>query len=601
MRAAPRTDIDVAIVGAGPVGLVLAALLDRHGLVSRVFERRDGLHRNPQAHVINARTMEVLRELGIERNVQSQAAPPLLMQWITWCESIAGRELGRIALQGDPAVLPGKLAASPTSIANFAQNRLEPLLLDLVAASSRSEVRFSSEVTSVESRDGHVALRVRDGAGASKVRAAWAVACDGASSSVRRSLGIEMDGPSSIQKFVSVYFEANLERYVAGRTGPLFWICGARTRGVVIGFDLVRTWALMVPYSEPATAADFSPAVVERLVRDAIGDEAADFRVTSVGNWNMSAQLAGRYRDGRVFLAGDAAHRFPPSGGFGMNTGIQDAHNLAWKLAAVIGGNAGEALLDTYETERRPVAATNSDQSLRNAMRMFEVDAALGFSTLAPVDPTADMSGKSPLVDYGLDGDSAEAAGKRRSVHDVIQSQAEHFDFGGLDLGFRYETGALVDDGSDAAPVDVRSYTPSARPGSRLPHAWLTRRGVRVSSHDAATPGRFTLVVGGKDPAWIEAAREMVRARRIELDVAVITGGTPGPGEYMDATGEWARVSGIGRTGALLVRPDGHVAWRRCHPAAVSLDEARALLAEALDAVLPSAARDGQINRGARR
>jgi 2-polyprenyl-6-methoxyphenol hydroxylase-like FAD-dependent oxidoreductase len=597
MKAALRTDIDVAIVGAGPVGLVLAALFDRQGLVTRVFERRDGLHRSPQAHVINTRTMEILRELGVERNVQSQAAPPLLLQWITWCESIAGRELGRIALQGDSAALPGKLAASPTSIANLAQNRLEPLLLDLVAASSRSEVRFSSEVTSVESRDGHVLLRVRDGAGQSEVRAAWAVACDGASSSVRRSLGIEMDGPSSIQKFVSVYFEANLERYIAGRTGPLFWICGARTRGVVIGFDLVRTWALMVPYSEPATADDFTPAVVDRLVRDAIGDEKADFRVTSVGNWNMSAQLAERYRDGRVFLAGDAAHRFPPSGGFGMNTGIQDAHNLAWKLAAVVRGTAGEALLDTYETERRPVAATNSDQSLRNAMRMFEVDAALGYSTLAPVDPAADMSGSSPLVDYGLDGDSAEAAAKRRNVGDVIQSQAEHFDFGGLDLGFRYECGALVDDGSDAPPADVRRYTPSARPGSRLPHVWLTRRGVRVSTHDAATPGRFTLVAGSEDPAWIEAAREVVRSRRIEIDIAVITGGTPRSGEYADTTGEWARISGIGPTGALLVRPDGHVAWRRLCPVAASLEDARTLLAAALDAVLPSAASDAEAGR----
>jgi 2,4-dichlorophenol 6-monooxygenase len=591
MKAYP--DIDVAIVGAGPVGLVLAALLDRHGLTSRVFERRAGLHRSPQAHVLNNRTMEILRELGLERTVQALAAPPLLMQWITWCESIAGRELGRIALQGDSSVLPGRLAASPTSIANFAQNRLEPLLLDLVAGSARTEVRFASEVVATESRDEGVLLRVRDADGSeSQVRASWAVACDGASSSVRRSLGIEMAGPASIQKFVSIYFEANLERFIAGRTGPLFWICGARTRGVVIGFDLVRTWALMVPYSEPHTAEDFSPAVAERLVRDAIGNEAAAFRITSIGNWNMSAQLADRYRVGRVFLAGDAAHRFPPSGGFGMNTGIQDAHNLAWKLAAVSRGTAGEALLDTYETERRPVAAANSDQSLRNAMRMFEVDAALGWSTLAPVDPTVDMSGASSLVDYGLDGDSEAAASKRREVDAVIQSQAEHFDFGGLDLGVRYEDGALVADGTEPPDDDVRVYRPVARPGSRLPHVWLTRRGARVSTHEAATPGRFTLVTGRDGDAWVRAVRRIVHERSLELDVAIVTTREARAGEFSDSRGEWSRLARTGEGGALLVRPDGHVAWRR-FDAAASDEEAADALTTVLDTVLATAsARD---------
>jgi 2,4-dichlorophenol 6-monooxygenase len=580
-----KPDVDVAIVGAGPVGLVLAALLDRQGLTSRVFERREGLHRSPQAHVLNTRTMEILRELGLERTVQSLAAPPLLMQWVTWCESMAGRELGRIALQGDPAALPGRLAASPTSIANFAQNRLEPLLLDLVAGSARTEMSFASEVVSAESTGGGALLRVRDHGGESEVHASWAVACDGASSSIRRSLGIEMAGPASIQKFVSIYFEANLERYIAGRTGPLFWICGARTRGVVIGFDLVKTWALMAPYSEPHTPEDFSSAVVERLVRDAIGDEAARFRITSVGSWNMSAQLADRFRHGRVLLAGDAAHRFPPSGGLGMNTGIQDAHNLAWKLAAVVRGTAGEALLETYETERRPVAARNSDQSVRNAMRMFEVDAALGFSTLAPVDPTVDMTGASVLVDYGLDGDSPPAASRRREVDAVIQSQAEHFDFGGLDLGFHYEHGALVADGTEPPEDDVRVYTPTARPGSRLPHVWLTRRGARVSTHDAAVPGRFTLFTGPDGGAWVRAARRVVRASSVELDVAIVTRKEPRAGEYVDPVGAWTALARTGEGGALLVRPDGHVAWR-CFDAAASHEDAADTLTTVFAAVL---------------
>ncbi|MFN2377612.1 MAG: FAD-dependent monooxygenase [Candidatus Binatia bacterium] len=558
-------DINVAIIGAGPVGLVLATLLDRQGITSRVFERRPSLHRNPQAHVINTRTMEILRELGIEKAVQAAAAPPMALRWITWCESLAGRELGRISLQGkDPGALVERLAQSPTAIANLAQNRLEPLLLDLVRHSARAEVLFDNEVQSIQDHGDEVRLQVRDERGHDKlVRARWAVACDGARSRMRRDLGIEMDGPTSLQRFVSIYFEANLGRWIGGRSGPLFWIAGAKTRGAIIGFDLSRTWALMVPYDAPHTPKDFPVPVAERLIAEAIGDRGASFRVTAVGNWNMSAQVAQHYRSGRVFLAGDAAHRFPPTGGLGMNTGIQDAHNLAWKLAAVLRQQAGEGLLDSYEEERRPVAQGNCDQSLRNAMRMMEVDAVLGVSTLAPVDPEAVMSGDETRLDYGMDGDGDAARAKREAVHEVIQAQAEHFDFGGLDLGFRYETGALVADGSEAPPLDVRVYTPAARPGSRLPHAWLRRRDRRVSTHDVAGGGRFTLLTGPKGEAWIRAARELVRRAGFELDIAVIAPAGAEAGDYADDTGAWALTSGIRSDGAILVRPDGHVAWRQ--------------------------------------
>jgi len=571
MSSSLTTEIDVAIIGAGPVGLTLAALLDRQRVTSRVFERRSALHRDPQAHVINTRTMEILRGLGIEQEVQAEAASPLLLRWVTWCESLAGRELGRISLQGDsPAGLTQRLALSPTSIANLAQNRLEPLLCDLVRRSARSEVRFNCEVVAVEERGDRVMLTVRQPDGSEQcTNAKWAVACDGAGSRTRSRLGIELIGPASLQKFVSIYFEANLDRWIGARTGPLFWIAGAKTRGVIIGFDLARTWALMVPYDEAHSAEDFPMPVAERLVAAAIGDASAEFRVTSIGNWNMSAQIADRYRSGRVFLAGDAAHRFPPSGGLGMNTGIQDAHNLAWKIAAVVRGDAGEGLLDSYEVERRPVAQINCDQSVRNAMRMMEVDMVLGVSTLAPVDPAVVMSDDVAVMDFGIDGDREEAVAKRHALGEVIQSQAEHFDFGGLDLGFRYEAGAIVGDGTIAPPLDVRVYSPSACPGSRLPHEWVEKRGRRVSTLDLAKPGRFTLMTDPDGTAWIDAARELVRRAGIDLGVAVIATSRSGDaGELCDASGAWAEVSGLRTGGALIVRPDGHVGWRMADGAA---------------------------------
>ncbi len=587
MSASLTTEVDVAIIGAGPVGLTLAALLDRHRVTSRVYERRSALHRDPQAHVINTRTMEILRELGIEQEVQAEAAPPLLLRWVTWCESLAGRELGRISLQGDSAAgLTQRLALSPTSIANLAQNRLEPLLCDLVRRSARSEVCFNSEVVAVADCGDRVLLDIRRANGSDgRTSAKWVVACDGAGSRTRSRFGIELIGPASLQRFVSIYFEANLDRWIGARTGPLFWIAGAKTRGVIIGFDLAQTWALMVPYDEAHSAEDFPMPVAERLVAGAIGDASAEFRVTSIGNWNMSAQIADRYRSGRVFLAGDAAHRFPPSGGLGMNTGIQDAHNLAWKLAAVVRGDAGEGLLDSYELERRPVAQINCDQSVRNAMRMMEVDMVLGVSTLAPVDPAVVMSDDVTAMNFGIDGDGEEAVAKRRALGEVIQSQAEHFDFGGLDLGFRYEAGAIVGDGTSAPPLDVRIYSPSASPGSRLPHAWVERRGRRVSTLDLARPGRFTLMTDPDGAAWIEAAREIVRRVGIDLGVAVIaTSQSAGAGEYCDVSRVWAEVSGLRTGGALIVRPDGHVAWRMADAAATNATFA--ILAQAFASLL---------------
>jgi 2,4-dichlorophenol 6-monooxygenase len=254
----------------------------------------------------------------------------------------------------------------------------------------------------------------------------------------------------------------------------------------------------------------------------------------------MTAQIAERYRAGRVFLAGDAAHRFPPSGGLGMNTGIQDVHNLAWKLRLVCEGAAGDALLDTYETERRPVARENADHSMQNALRMIEVFEALG----VPFDLNADRAAAHAQMT-----DTLAAPGGRERVRAAIENQRGHFDTIGLQLGIAYEDGALVPDGTPPATVANRAsdHRPSTRPGSRLPHAWVLRDGVRVSTLDLVAEDRFTLLTG---PAVSVA--DMGNAVRVLVDGR----------DFVDADGRWATLSGIGDDGALLVRPDQHVAWR---------------------------------------
>jgi 2,4-dichlorophenol 6-monooxygenase len=315
--------------------------------------------------------------------------------------------------------------------------------------------------------------------------------------------------------------------------------------GVFIAHDIENTWVFMKPYDPAANAPDdFTEEVCATLVRRAIGDDSAAFRVCSISPWTMTAQVADRYRSGRVFLVGDAAHRFPPTGGIGLNTGIQDAHNLAWKLRWVEAGWAGPALLDSYQAERRDVARRNTDQSLANARKMGQVARALGIGA----DPEATRASLAAVL-----GDPA----RRAAVQAAIDDQIDHFDMLGLDLGFCYESGAVIPDGSPRrlGANPTRDFIATTRPGSRLSHAWVTRGGKRVSTLDLAPYDRFTLLTGARGEGWVDAA---ARHAGVPLDCIRIGAG----GEAEDPEGAWARACEIDAGGALLVRPDGHVAWR---------------------------------------
>jgi hypothetical protein len=241
-----------------------------------------------------------------------------------------------------------------------------------------------------------------------------------------------MVGPDRLQSFVMIHVEANLRPLVRDRPAILSWVVDAECAGAFVAHDIDRTWVFMHPY-DPATdaGAALSPDACAAVVQRAIGREDVPFTVRDVSPWTMTAQVAERFRDGRVFLAGDSAHRFPPSGGLGLNTGVQDAHNLGWKLAWVDGGRAGGALLDTYAVERRPVAHSNVEQSLVNAMKMLEARVALGL--------TDDVVGSRARLAEAL----ATAAG-RAHVRGTIERQQDHFDMLGLQLGFAYEEGAVV-------------------------------------------------------------------------------------------------------------------------------------------------------------
>ncbi|HZR80089.1 MAG TPA: FAD-dependent monooxygenase [Candidatus Binatia bacterium] len=555
-------DVPVLIVGGGPVGLMSAILLRRQGVACRVIERRHEPQRAPAAHVVNARTFEICRAAGVDMDAVAAACkPPADAGRVLWVTTLAGEELGRLPFerQGDDV-----LDVTPTPLRNLSQHCFEPILHATLERLG-GEVRFGEEWESAEEKGDRVVSRIRTVTGTIEIESRWLVAADGAASRVRKSAGVEMLGPGRLQSFVMIHFEANLRGLVGERPGVLYWTTAPGATGTFVAHDIDSTWVYMHPWdSDRESESDYGEEACSAIVRRALGTGAARFAIRTIRPWTMTAQVAASYRAGRTFLVGDSAHRFPPTGGLGLNTGVQDAHNLAWKIAAVERGWAGEALLETYETERRPTAQRNADVSLANAARLLDVYQALAG-----------------------DGDGDGDEGRRARIAGAIANQAEHFDMLGLQLGVAYEEGALLDDGTPppALANPVRELVQTARPGARVPHAWVERAEARVSSLDLFALDRFTLVTTGAGAAWIDAAARVGMgasrsggAARVPIDRVVIGR------DVLDPSGRWTELLGIAPDGAVLVRPDQHVAWR----APRGVPDAYGALARAIDAIVPA-------------
>ena len=421
---------------------------------------------------------------------------------------------------------------SPTTGCACAQDELEPVLLASARGYGVGNVAFDHELTGVEPGAAEVTATVRKNSTGQEmtVRAGYLVAADGADSSVRQALGVAAPGPGILSRQIGIYVEAPLGHLVAKRPAALYFIENAAISGLFAAVDNADRWVFYT--ARPPDwdqAADGLPArrCVE-LVRLAAGLPDLAVRVLAVLPWAMAAQTAERFRAGRVFLAGDAAHLIPPVGGYGMNTGIQDAHNLAWKLAGVLAGWAGPSLLETYEAERQPVARFVTEQALLN-MRQ--------------------------------------------------PGRPEQYVTRGLALGVSYDSAAVVPDGTPAPEVanPVTDYIPSARPGSRAPHAWLRHNGERVSTIDLFDTA-VTLLAGTSGQRWRDAAATAARELGVPLAACAVGQGS----DLRDEQGTWAQLYGTAPGGAVLVRPDGYVAWRSAAAAAHPHGE----LVRALQAVL---------------
>ncbi len=544
MSAAEDTpSTEVLVVGAGPTGLAAAIALGRLGVRTVVVERRATTSTHPRGHVENGRTMELFRLWGVEDSVRGAGLPRTYLGGVSFMTRMAGIELGRIAFSEDAEWLMGHDGEGPAALSSTPQDRLEPILLAAARALDSVTVHFGTTVDRLgSSRDGVSALLTHEDGTTETVTAQYAIAADGPRSAVRESLGIEMEGPGTLGTQLGIYFHADLSRFTRGNTNALYWLYNPDAQGVIISLDGDQRWHLLFAYdSEREAFEDYPPERCESIVRRLIGDDSVDIDIRSILPWRMRAAVATRTRSDRIFLAGDAAHTMPPTGGMGMNTGIGDAHNLAWKLHAVLRGLAGPDLLDTYQVERLPVGQRNTENSLSNAKTMAET----GLAGILTSDPEGFATIEQP-----------EGEEIRRRLGEAAAGQLDHFSFDGLSFGYTYDSAAVLSDGTPDEPSGVGEYRPSARPGARAPHVWLERGGTEVSTIDLSD-GRFVVLTPRRD--WAAAAQEASDALGVGLDAFVV--GT-NDADLIDATGGWAELYGVGDDGAVLVRPDGHVAWR---------------------------------------
>ncbi len=561
MNDLPHDTTDVLIVGGGPSGLIASLLLAELNVSSIVVERNAFTDEHPKAHELNARSIEILQYVGITEEVLSAEASDIdTASRILFCRTI-NEELGRIDLFADPdrkQKYDDHLRQTLTYL-NLSQSEFEKILVAHVEASPLIDLRFAQRWESFEETENGLRSIVSDSDRTYTVQSKYLFGCDGASSRVRRAIGIEMEGPVELQSFVNAYFKTNLLDRVDTRA-KLYWIIHPEYAGTLVAHHMEKRWVYAVPVQTPwEQPEDFTPDVMRARIEGALGFEVPELEIASTSTWHMTAQIAQRYRSGRVFLLGDAAHRFPPTGGLGMNTGIADAHNLCWKLARVMAGQAGDALLDTYEAERKPIAERNCDESHTNFDKIFEVIEAVGldrrgmelFARLMSVPPirwlppflkrSVGRALSAPA--FWLIGRSLRNGPRRDRVQTAIAAQVNHFDRIGLDIGYVYNDGAVLADGQTIPrPKDeVSEYIPTTAPGARVPHAWVKADDGMHSTHDCISYDSFTLLAPNMPADQVESAKTL------GMQIA-------------DASGFPPELFPSGQ--ALLVRPDGHVAWR---------------------------------------
>lgn len=505
--------------------------------------------------------MEIMRDMGIEKTVEAEATEHLQCGDTVFCTSLAGEEIGRILTWGThPARQGDHMLASPSSMCDIPQTYLEPILVT-TAAKRGTHIRFSTEYISHEQDDAGVTATVRDRLTGFtyRIRAKYMIGADGARSVIQQELGLPMEGKMDIAGSMNITFKADLAQYVENRPSVLYWIIqpGANIGGIGAGaVRMVRPWHEWLAIwgfdiSKPPPVVDDEAA--KAIVRKLVGIPDLELEITGKSLWGNNESYAKHLQKGRVFCAGDAIHRHPPSNGLGSNTSIQDSYNLCWKLAAVLRGEADPSLLETYSQERAPVAkqiVTRANKSSREFVHLFQ---ALG------IEEGMDERAMAAAIDERK-ADTAAGAKKRADLVKAMDHKNYEFNAHGVEMGQFYESDAIVSDGS--RPVNDRDpelyYKASTSPGARLPHAWVGDNLHKQSTLDTAPYKSWTLITGSTGGKWVAAAKAASSKLGVKVKTVVI-----GPAKDVeDLYYDWAHLREVDEDGAILVRPDKHIAWR---------------------------------------
>ncbi|MEV6424923.1 FAD-dependent monooxygenase [Streptomyces sp. NPDC051662] len=533
---------EVLIIGAGPVGLSGALALGRAGVKVLVLERRDQFSRYPKANGVHARTMELFRQWGVSQPIWELTAGTPAGVTIAWRTRLNGIEFGSLSVEESGEALQELGQHSPERLSTVGQHMFEPLLAEAADEMENVTILLSSEVVSLDIGEDSVFAQYTDTEGEKhSVTAQYVIGADGIRSIVRRTLGIGEHGQESLGTAVNVQFSAELDPYLGDRVIPLVWIANKDTQGAFLR-DSPTRWRYnfdIPPGVDPATA---TPERCEQEILQAIG-EPIPFQIHYTWTWTHDLAVADTWRAGRAFLAGDSCHHFPPHGGFGLNSGVQDIHNLAWKLVARLRWNAGDRLLDTYETERLPVAESNGELCMNNTRAMEKT----GFLT----------HDKEFLA--AIEADTEEGARVRESIAASVFDQQDVLSNHGRQFGFQYDSSAVIPDGTPIVESSIAEYVPSARPSARAPHSWVLSRGTRISTIDLYDGG-FVLFMGpDNSEAWATAATRIQEELGIPFkSLALGRDLTPVDEAVSDLLARY----GLEPTGALLIRPDGFVGHR---------------------------------------
>jgi len=527
--------VPVLVVGGSLVGLATAMFLAQHGVEVLSVERHRGTAIRPRAGHFHLRTLELMRVAGIEDRVRAAALALYSPDGgINAVETLAGREIATYI----PNINAGVEDISPARALFMPQQVLEPILLQR-ARELGARFQYATELVS-QTQDEHgvtaIVRNIDDGI-EQLIRAKYLVACDGNRSPIRESLGIEMVGHGLLSRSVTIYFHADCAEALRGRNLGVIYVTNPDVRGFFRlektgrgGFLVVFTVGDINQPGARFVADSITDDAAADLVRLAVGDPGLEVDVRAVDKWRAVADAATTFRQGRIFLAGDAAHTMPPTGGFGGNTGVWDAHNLAWKLAFTLNGSAGVGLLDSYDAERRPAGVLAVEQAYNRYVTRSDPD----LGTEGMQDPVPDL-------------------------HVVFN---------------RYRSAAVIPDPGyvDDGLLHIDPRQSRGLPGTRAPHVVLARDGATLSTLDLYV-GQFVLMAGPDGAAWQQSAV----AAGVDVGVDVVS-------HIVDReqSSSFCEAYGIESSGASLVRPDGFVAWR----AISHSPDARDRLASALRAVL---------------